>query len=94
MFWYISAENPTPRGDGSFDSAFDGPYNTEKEAEEMGMKIYPGIMFKKWKFPTRDKAKATSMWKHKLAGQVGAFKALKPVRHLDKSVRENRHISH
>lgn len=84
MYWYVSAENPEPK-DGKFDSAFDGPYDTERKAHEMGQKIYPGLMFKKWKYPTRNKQVATGMWKHDLAGQVGAFKALKPVRHLDKS---------
>ena len=78
-FWYISAT----LDDGK--ASFDGPYVSEKEANDMGFKLFPGLMFKKHKYGTRDKAKATSMWKHDLATSVGAQKALRPVRHVDKT---------
>ena len=83
QYWYISAENPQAK-DGKFENALDGPYPNEKTAQAMGFQIFPGLMFKKHKFPTSDRAKATAMWKHQMASTVGAFKALRPVRHLDK----------
>jgi hypothetical protein len=93
LYWYISAENPEIRN-GQIERGFDGPYNSEKEAESAGFQIFPGLMFKKHQYATRDKAKATSQWKHQLAGDIGAFNALRPVRHPDKrDITEERHIS-
>ncbi len=93
LYWYVSAENPEAKN-GRLESGFDGPYDTEKDADNAGFQIFPGLMFKKHKYPTRDKGKATSMWKHERAGEIGAFKALRPVSHPDKrNVTEERHIS-
>lgn len=74
-FWYISGQLDNGQ------SAFDGPYENEKKADEMGFKLFPGQIFEKKLYPTRDKAKATAMWKHDQAMKVGLNKALRPVRH-------------
>jgi hypothetical protein len=93
QYWYISAEN-TDAKSGKIELGFDGPYDTEKDAEAAGFQIFPGQMFKKHQYRTRDKAKATSMWKHDRAKTVGAFQALKPVHHPDKRNVTNGHVSH
>ena len=83
MYWYISAENPQAK-DGKVEQVLDGPYTDERTARAKAFEIFPGLFFKVHKFPTSDRAKATAQFKHQLAGKVGAFNAVKPMRHYDK----------
>lgn len=93
MYWYISAENPESK-DGKFKHGFDGPYESDKEANEMGFKLFPGQMFKKHTYRTHNKAAALQQWKHELGLEKGAWGALKPVRHPStKFNNSNRKIS-
>jgi hypothetical protein len=75
IWWYISGELDNGN------VAFMGPYPDEKSANADGFALFPSQNFQAHKFPTRDRARATNMWKKERAHSVGLNMALRPVKH-------------
>lgn len=74
--WYIFGKDES----GQWTAA--GGYMTEREADKMGLQFFPDQVFTKRRYNTEDKARAISIFKHELAGQVGIGLALKPMKHI------------
>ena len=60
-----------------------GPHDTDQEAYEFGISAdFDNGQFEVKKYPTRDRARATQMWKYEQAKNTGRIgMSLKPVKH-------------